>query len=163
MTETDTELGTETAETEAPEVTVRWARPCSITTETAGRWPLSSPRTPDTAASTSSPAATASTSAPASITPANPVTIILASGATVSPGVTYGSVDIYGDRYASGEFPGGEVVTVYTFASQDALQADIDRNVTTPQDGKARIIGHLFDVITSREFDDAGTSILALM
>lgn len=81
--------------------------------------------------------------------PADPVTILLKTGATPDPGTKVGSYDIEGDRYASGEFDGpggaagdadGESVDVYTFASQAALAYNLSIN-GGPSDGEARIEG----------------------
>ena len=85
----------------------------------------------------------AGTSPPAA--PANPVPLLRRAGADVPAGVTAGQVDIYGDRYATGTYPGGEEITVYTFASVTAERADLVRN-GTPQDGRATIVGHLYDI-----------------
>lgn len=63
---------------------------------------------------------------PASAASLNPVSILKKMGVPTS--AVYGQVDIWGDRYASGNFPGGEQVTVYTFADRAAQQADNARN-----------------------------------
>jgi hypothetical protein len=55
-----------------------------------------------------------------SSSPADPVAILRETGATPDPGTASGGHDVYGDRDASGSFPGGESVTVYTCASQAA-------------------------------------------
>lgn len=60
-------------------------------------------------------------------TAANPVTILKQTGATVPAGTVYGDHDLYGDRDASGTFPGGESVTVYTSPDEQAFLAEEGR------------------------------------
>jgi hypothetical protein len=73
------------------------------------------------------------------------VPLLAATGATPDPGETLGSTDIYGDRYASGSYPDGEQVTVYTFTTIDAQAADLARN-GTPSDTHAVIRANLANV-----------------
>lgn len=76
------------------------------------------------------------TSAPA---PANPVTVLRMTGATVSAGEVNGNVGLGGDRVASGTFPGGEDVYVFTYATQAALTSALAAHV--PQDGETAVRG----------------------
>src|SRR4029077_17325266 len=54
----------------------------------------------------------------------NPVPILKQTGATPDPGTSFGQYDIYGGRYVSGAFPGGETGNV----SAAPGQADLARN-----------------------------------
>lgn len=73
---------------------------------------------------------------------ANPVPLLTATGATLEPGEALGSTDIEGDRYASGSYPGGEAITVYTFTTTAAQAADLARN-GIPGDDHAIVRAHL--------------------
>jgi hypothetical protein len=76
---------------------------------------------------------------------ANPVPLLLKTGAKQSQNFPP-ETDVYGDRYASGTVDNGnEQVTAWTFASQDAQQADLARN-THPSDGSRTIEGNLWAV-----------------
>jgi hypothetical protein len=77
--------------------------------------------------------------------PANPVPLLLKTGAKQSQNLPP-ETDIYGDRFASGTVDNGnEQVTAWTFASQAAQQADLARN-TNPSDGSRTIEGNLWAV-----------------
>jgi hypothetical protein len=71
--------------------------------------------------------ASTTTPATAAAAPANPVTVLKATGATPPPGTVYGTHDVYGDRMASGSFPDGDSVTVYASGSTAAFQAEENR------------------------------------
>ena len=49
-------------------------------------------------------------------------------GATPPAGSVNGDHDVYGDRMASGDFPGGETVTVYSSADQAAYDNQLANN-----------------------------------
>lgn len=102
------------------------------------------------AKSASTPAtSTVSPSAPAvSAQPANPVTILRETGATLPAGTEVGQIDVNGDRYASASYPWpgggtGEQLTVYTYADQSAMDSAM-ATLAVPQDGEAFIVGHLW-------------------
>jgi hypothetical protein len=97
-----------------------------------------------------SPPAPAASSAAA---PADPVAILRATGATVPPGTAYGDHDIYGDRMASGQFPGLEQVTVYTAADHDAYEEIIARATVDDFDGLIVIPAKLAVIETTGVFD----------
>jgi hypothetical protein len=58
------------------------------------------------------------------VTPANPVPILRQAGVPVPPGTVNGDHDVSGDRMATGQWPTGESVTVYTSADQTAFAAE---------------------------------------
>ena len=87
----------------------------------------------------------ATTAPSAPVATANPVRLLRLAGAGVPAGVSAGLVDIYGDRYATGTYRGGEQIVADTYATAAAERADVARN-GTPQDGHALIQGDLFDI-----------------
>lgn len=103
-----------------------------------------------TRASTTTPTA----GTPAAAAPANPVPVLKATGATPAPGTVYGNYDVYGDRYASGSFRGGEQVIVYTCADEAAFLAEQGR-VPHPDDshGVITIPGKLTVISTTGVLD----------
>jgi len=62
---------------------------------------------------------------------ANPVPLLKRSGVPVPASVTSGEVDVYGDRYATADFPSGEEVTAWTYPDAAAKAADDARNPVT--------------------------------
>ena len=78
-------------------------------------------------------------------TAANPVTVLQLMHVTVPPGVSTGQTDVYGDRYASGQFADGERVVVYTYATQTAMAAAVAR-LSTSSDANKLLTGNLFTV-----------------
>jgi len=103
-----------------------------------------------TRASTTTPTA----GTPAAAAPANPVPVLKATCATPVPGTVYGNYDVYGDRYTSGSFRGGEQVTVYTCADEAAFLAEQGR-VPHPDDshGVITIPGKLTVISTTGVLD----------
>jgi hypothetical protein len=93
---------------------------------------------------TASTASSASAPAVTGLVPANPVPLLRATGATPDPGEILGSTDVEGDRYASGSYPDGETISVYTFASTADQAADLARN-DIPSDAHAIITTPLVD------------------
>jgi hypothetical protein len=76
----------------------------------------------------------------------------------IPPGVSVGSVDIYGDRYASASFADGELVTVSTYATEAAEAAGIARN-SAPSDVNKLLTGALFTVtVTGVDSGSGGIS-----
>lgn len=73
---------------------------------------------------------------------ANPVPLLTKAGATLDPGEISGNTDVEGDRYASGSYPGGESIVVYTFATAPAQAANLAAN-GIPGDAHAFIAGRL--------------------
>lgn len=69
-------------------------------------------------------------------TPANPVPLLKAAGATPAAGTVTGQADVYGDRYAAGTI-GDEDVRVYTSGSQAAYAENLHR--FRPDDSQAVI------------------------
>ena len=98
-----------------------------------------------TAGAASSPASAVIAAQGTAGVAANPVPLLLKTGAKQSQDFPPGT-DIYGDRYASGTVDNGnEQVTAWTFASQAAQQADLARNAS-PSDGSRIIEGNLWAV-----------------
>jgi hypothetical protein len=100
---------------------------------------------------TPAPAATVTVTATAAVqpaaaaTPASPLPSLTETGASTS--AVYGETDIEGDRYAVGQYPSGEQVTVYTFADKAAMDADRARNGGyAPTDTNVVVTGRLFSV-----------------
>lgn len=88
--------------------------------------------------------------------PADPVGILMKMHVPVPPGVTADQVDIDGARYASGQFASGEQVTVDTYATWQAEQADIARNPSN--DVNKLLVGQLFTVTVTGVDGGAGIS-----
>ena len=103
--------------------------------------------------SVGSVAATAPTAANA----ANPVPILQRMHVPIPSGVVDGNVDIYGDRYAVGQFADGEQVAVYTYADEQAFAVGVARN-SGPSDVDKLLVGKLF-TITVTGVDTGGGSI----
>lgn len=109
--------------------------------------------------SASTPAAVPVPSAPTSAA-VNPVTILREMHVPLAPGVSVGQLDIYGDRYASGQFADGEQVTVYTYADITAEGESFQRNGTSTDVNKVLVgIGKLFTVVVTG-VDEGGNGIV---
>lgn len=91
---------------------------------------------------------TIATASPTELAAANPVPILQRMGVPLAPGVAVGQVDIYGDRYASGQFADGEQVTVYTYTTQQAENAAVAR-FGPPTDTNKLLVGDLFTVLVT--------------
>ena len=91
---------------------------------------------------------TAATASPAEATAANPVSVLRQMHVPLSPGEIRGQVDIYGDRYASGQFADGEQVTVYTYVNQQAENVGVWR-LGPSDDVHKLLVGNLFAVLVT--------------
>jgi len=92
----------------------------------------------DSSSSSGAPAAHAD---PTSVsTPADPVPILAEMHVPLQPGESAGRVDIYGDRYATGQFADGEQVAVYTYTNQQAESQALARN-SAPSDVNKMLVG----------------------
>lgn len=86
----------------------------------------------------------ASASQPASTHPANPVTIVRETGATITPGEVYGSTTVQSWLSADGSWPGGERVDVYTLPGGLAGAQAITQLGVTSSDSQTVIAGGSF-------------------
>ena len=78
---------------------------------------------------------------PAASHPANPVTVLLETGATPDLGEVYGHAGLENDQVAHGTFPGGEQVWVFTYDTAAHRSYWITHPVSGPQDGETDILG----------------------
>lgn len=88
---------------------------------------------------------------------ANPVAVLRQMHVPLSPGEVRGQMDIYGDRYASAQFPDLEQVTVYTYADQQAENIGVWR-LGPPDDAHQLLVGDLFAVLVTGVGTDSGIS-----